>query len=81
MAKNPAAVALGKLGGSATSQRKTAANRANAKKPRQSAFAMLKLLLRVSECAGEPACSPHEPCTVCVVRAWADRPRSKRTPV
>lgn len=33
-AKNPSAVALGKLGGAAKSDRKTAANRANAKRPR-----------------------------------------------
>jgi hypothetical protein len=32
--KNQAAVALGKLGGAAKSERKTAANRENAKRPR-----------------------------------------------
>ena len=34
--KNPNAVALGQLGGRAKSERKTAANRANARKPRPS---------------------------------------------
>jgi hypothetical protein len=37
MSKNPAAVALGRLGGKKTSEAKAAAARANAKKPRPNA--------------------------------------------
>lgn len=52
MSKNPAAVALGKLGGSAKSERKTQAARENAKKPRPNRPRIAELTVRLATAVG-----------------------------